>query len=428
VTERLYYEDSFLRSFSAHVVDIREGSRMGGVSTWQIALDRTAFYPASGGQPSDVGMLTATSRNGAILEIPIESVEEDAGESGGRIWHLTPKPLQAGTAIHGEVDWPRRLDHIQQHSGQHLLSAIFARELDAQTVSFHLGDSISTIDLSAAVIAHHSIERVERIANEIIAEDRPVTIRNIQRGEAEKLLADGALRKLPERESPIRLIEIAGYDLNACGGTHVRSTGQIGSILIRGTERVSRGLRVEFVCGLRSVSAARHDFDLLGRAAVVLSIGRNDLPGAIERLQAEAKASAKDRQKLREELASYHATRLAIEVMIEDNLRLIRRTFADRDREYVRLLASRVCATVPRTVALFVCEETEPARIFLACSRDMNLNCGEFLRNALAAHGLRGGGSADLAQGDAHKAEADKIIATMAENLRSMLARPHLVD
>ncbi len=425
MTERLYYGDSFLRSFAAHVVDVREASRTGGVSTWQIALDRTAFYPTSGGQPCDTGLLTATSRNGAILEVPIEGVEEDESQDGGRVWHITSKPLQLGTSVEGTIDWPRRLDHIQQHSGQHLLSAILLRELDALTVSFHLGESVSTIDLSTAVIAHHSLERVERIANEIIAEDRPVSIRTVERSEAEKLLAAGQLRKLPDRETPIRLIEIAGCDLNACGGTHVRSTGQIGAILIRGTERVSRGLRVEFVCGLRAVSSARHDFEILGRAAAAFSVGRSDVPGAIERLQAEGKAVAKERQKLREELAAYHAARLAIEVLIEDNLRLIRRNFADRDCDYVRLLASRVCATVPRTVALFVCEESEPARIFLARSRDMDFNCGEVLRSALAAHGLRGGGSADLAQGDASKAEAEKIATSMAANLRTMLARPH---
>ncbi|MBV8631419.1 MAG: alanyl-tRNA editing protein [Silvibacterium sp.] len=425
MTERLYYEDSFLHSFPAHVVDIREGSRAGGVSTWQIALDRTAFYPTSGGQPCDTGLLTATSRNGAILEIPIEAVEEEETQNGSRIWHIAAKPLQTGTAVHGLIDWPRRLDHIQQHSGQHLLSAVFARELDAQTISFHLGEFVSTIDLTSGAIAHHSLERIERTANEIIAEDRPVSVRIVERSEAERLLAEGRLRKLPERDSPIRLIEIADCDLNACGGTHVRSTGQIGSVLIRGTERVSRGLRVEFVSGLRAVNAARHDFELLARAAAALSIGRDDVPGAVERMQTESKAAAKERQKLREELATYHATRLAIEEMIHDNLRLIRRNFADRDREYVRLLASKVCSIVPRTVALFVCEETDPARILLACSRDMNLNCGEFLRSALAEHGLRGGGSTDLSQGEAAKDEAEKIAASMAGTLRSMLSRPH---
>jgi len=425
MTDRLYYDDSFLRTFSAEVVDIREAFRTAGVSLWQIALDRTAFYPTSGGQPSDTGILTATSRNGAVLEVPIESVEED---DAGQIWHFARKPLAAGTPVHGAIDWPRRLDHIQQHSGQHLLSAVFARELDAPTVSFHLGETVSTIDLTSGPIAQHSLERVENIANEIIAEDRAVTIRTIARAEAETLLTAGALRKLPEREGTIRLIDIADYDLNACGGTHVRSTGQIGSLHVRGTERVSRGVRVEFVCGLRAVAAARHDFTLLGRAAAALSIGQDDIPAAIERLQSEAKSLSKDRQKLREELAGYHATRLAIEEMIQDNLRLVRRTFPDRDREYVRLLASRVCATVPRTVAVFIAAETDPLRIFVACSHDIDLNCGAFLREALAAHGLRGGGSRDLAQGDLPRDQVEDVATRLAANLRFLLASPHHAD
>jgi len=425
VNDRLYYDDSFLKNFSARVVDIREVSRTSGVSLWQIALDRTAFYPTSGGQPGDTGILTATSRNGAVLEVPIEAVEED---DAGHVWHFTRKPLTAGTEVHGSINWDRRLDHIQQHSGQHLLSAVFARELEAPTVSFHLGDAVSSIDLTTGPIAHHSLERVERIVNEIIAEDRTVTIRAVARDQAEKLLADGALRKLPEREGTIRLIDIADYDLNACGGTHVRSTGQIGSLLLRSTERVSRGVRVEFVCGLRAAAAARHDFTLLGRAAAALSIGRDDIPIAIERLQSEVKSSTKDRQRLREDLANYHATRLAVEEMIRDNLRLVRRTFAERDRDYVRLLASRVCATVPRTVALFIAAEADPARIFLACSHDIDLNCGDFLRSSLAAHGLRGGGSPDLAQGDLPRSQADEVASGMAGRLRQLLSRPHIDD
>jgi alanyl-tRNA synthetase len=421
MTERLYYDDPFLQDFSAQVVDIREASRADGISIWQIALDRSAFYPTSGGQPFDTGTLSATSRNGATLEAMVESVEED---SQGQIWHFTRKPLLSGTLVQGSIHWPRRLDHMQQHSGQHLLSAVFARELDAQTVSFHLGDSASTIDLSTGPIAQHSLERVEHIANEIIAEDRAVSIRTVERDKAESLLAECRLHKLPERDGNIRLIEIGDYDLNACGGTHVRSTGQIGGLLIRAVERVSRGVRVEFVCGLRAVSAARHDFVLLGRTGAALSVGSADIPAAVERLQAEAKASIKDRQRLREDLATYHATRLAVEEMIQDNLRLVRRTFSDRDREYVRLLASRLSASVPRTVALFVSGEAEPARIFLARSRDMNLHCGDFLRGALAEHGLRGGGSPDLAQGDLPRDQAEQISVKLASTLRSLLARP----
>jgi alanyl-tRNA synthetase len=415
MTERLYYADSFLRSFSARVADVREASRADGVSIWQIALDRTAFYPTSGGQPCDTGNLTASARSGAVLEAQVESVEED---DDGTIWHYTRKPLEAGTDVHGSIDWPRRLDHIQQHSGQHLLSAVFVQELNAPTVSFHLGEAVSTIDLTTGSIAQHSLERVERITNELIAEDRVVSTRTADRSEAEELLAEGHLRKLPERAGKIRLIEIAGYDLNACGGTHVRSTGQIDGLLLRGIEKVTRGFRVSFVCGLRATTAARHDFMLLTRASVLLSISSNDLPAAIERMKADAKLAEKDRQRLREELAEYHAVRLLVEEQTKGGLRLVTRTFTDRDPEYVRLLASNLTASTPRTVGLLVSAERWPARLVLATSGDINLHCGELLRDTLLAHGLRGGGSADLAQTEVPKEQLEKIRTELEASIR----------
>lgn len=416
MTDRIYYADSFLQTFSARTTDIREASRADGVSIWQIALDRTVFYPTSGGQPCDTGMLTASSRNGAILEAAVESVEED---EHGTVWHFTRKPLLAGTEVQGTIDWPRRLDHIQQHSGQHLLSAVFVHELNAATVSFHLGEAVSTIDLATGPIAHHSLERIERIANELIAEDRAVSVRTVERVEAEALLAAGHLRKLPEREGSIRLIEIAGYDLNACGGTHVRSTGQIGGLLLRGVEKVSRGFRISFVCGLRAAAAARHDHTLLNRAAGLLSTSGDELPSAIERLKAEAKLTDKERQRLREELAGYHASRLAVEDQSKDGLRLVCRTFTDRDPDYVRLLASNLAASVPQTIALFVSAENWPARIVLARSGDIRLHCGDLLRETLAVRGLRGGGSADLAQAEVPKEQLGKISADLETSVRS---------
>lgn len=416
MTDRIYYADSFLQTFSARTTDIREASRADGVSVWQIALDRTVFFPTSGGQPCDTGMLTASSRNGAILEAAVESVEED---EHGTVWHFTRKPLPPDTEVQGTIDWPRRLDHIQQHSGQHLLSAIFAHELNAPTVSFHLGEAISTIDLATGPIAHHSLERIERIANGLIAEDRAVSVRIVERAEAEALLAAGHLRKLPEREGSIRLIEIAGYDLNACGGTHVRSTGQIGGLFLRGVEKVSRGFRISFVCGLRAAAAARHDYTLLNRAAGLLSISGDELPSTIERLKAEAKLADKERQRLREDLAGYHASRLAVEDQSKDGLRLVCRTFTDRDPDYVRLLASNLAASVPQTIALLVSAENWPARIVLAKSGDIRLHCGDLLRETLAVRGLRGGGSADLAQAEVPKEQLEKISADLEASIRS---------
>ncbi len=394
-TDRLYYQDSFLTSFDAVITDIRLVSRTGGEALWQVALDRSAFYPTSGGQPFDKGNLTATSRNGAVLEIPIDEVAED---EQGEVWHYTAKPLVAGTPVHGAIDWERRLDHMQQHSGQHLLSAIFSRELSAHTVSFHLGDETSTIDLNSASIAHASLERIERLANQIIAQDRPISVRTVSRAEAQALLAVGQLRKLPERDGDIRLIEIEGVDLNACGGTHLRSTGQIGGMMLRSTEKVRQGLRVEFVCGLRAVAAARRDFSVLTEAAGSLSVASSQLPQSIERLLAETKHAAKERQRLREEVARYEAVELLAHSRVEDGFHIVRKQFADHDADYVKLLASKLAAG-SGTIALLASTQQEPASVVFARSAEAKFSCGELMKAALADIGLRGGGSATMAQG-----------------------------
>ncbi|HTV81015.1 MAG TPA: alanyl-tRNA editing protein [Acidobacteriaceae bacterium] len=421
MSERLYYSDSFLTTFDAVVTDVREALRREGESVWQLALDRTAFYPTSGGQPADSGVLSAISRGGAALEVPVEQVEEDAH---GEVWHFVRKPLTAGTVVRGQIDWERRFDHMQQHTGQHLLSAVFLKELQAATVSFHLGESVSTIDLAGGVPARHSLERVERVANEMIGEDLPVTVRYVARSEAEAMLAAGNLRKLPERAGEIRLIEIADCDRNACGGTHVRSTGQIGGLLVRGVEKVSRGVRVEFACGLRAVRAAHADVVLLSEAASALSVGAADVPATVTRLLNEAKSGAKERQRLREELAAYHASRLAVEVPIENELRLVERSWKDRDRDYVKLLAARTALTAPSTVVIFCAEEANPARVVMARSLDLDFDCGLMLRDALAELGLRGGGSPDLAQGEVPVAQAAALRAKLAASVRRAVLAP----
>jgi alanyl-tRNA synthetase len=413
MSDRLYYLDPSLASFDARVSDIREVSRTQGRSLWQIALDRSAFYPTSGGQPHDTGTLTATSSGGALLEAPILAVEED---DQGEVWHTTPKPLLAGTAVRGYIDWSRRRDHMQQHSGQHLLSAVVYRQLGAATVSFHLGEMTSTIDLAREAISQEELERVEDVVNEIIAEDRAVTMRTIPRQEAEMLLAAGTLHKLPDREGDIRLIEIDDNDLNACGGTHVEATGQIGGLLIRGTERMRQGIRVEFVCGLRAVVTARRDLATLTHAATALSIGRLDVAEAVDRLLAESKAANKSRQKLTEELAGYHAASL-LQHPVHGDRRVVRLTFADQDTGYVKLLASRLIASSSQTCALLATTQEEPARVVVAASVDLKMDCGTLLREALAAYGLRGGGSPSMAQGQIPKHHLDDLFNALEARL-----------
>jgi alanyl-tRNA synthetase len=361
-------------------------------------------------------MLTATSSGGALLEAPILAVEED---EQGEVWHTTPKPLLAGTSVRGYVDWSRRRDHMQQHSGQHLLSAVVYRQLGAATVSFHLGETASTIDLARESIAQEELERVEDAVNEVVAEDRAVTMRTIPRNEAEMLLAAGTLHKLPEREGDIRLIEIDEIDLNACGGTHVRATGQIGGLLIRGTERVRQGTRVEFVCGMRAAVTARRDLATLTRASGALSVGRLEVAEAVERLLAEGKAAHKAGQKLTEEMAGFHASALLLEFPPGQGRRVLRRIFADRDANYLKLLASRLVASSGETCVMLASTHEEPARVILAASAEAKIDCGSLLREALASYGLRGGGSPGMAQGQIPKAHLDPLFSGLEGRLTS---------
>lgn len=402
------------------MTDVREVADSNGKQIWQLALNRTAFYPTSGGQPFDTGQLSAVSLDGTALMVPVEQVEED---EQGAVWHFVRNPLVSGTFVEGQIDWKRRFDHMQQHTGQHLLSAVFWRELQAPTISFNLGESTSTIDLASEQVTHQSLERVERIANEIIGEDRQVTTRDLPRGEAEAMLAAGQLRKLPDRQGTIRVIDIADYDKNACGGTHVRSTGQIGGLQVRAVERVSRGVRIEFVCGLRAVRAVRADLAILRETSALLSTRATELASTVGRLLTEGKANAKQCQKLREELAVFQGAKLAMEEPIESGLRLVVRAWRDRDRDYVRLLASRTAIAAPRTAVIFSANDSDPVRVFVARSSDLDFNCGQILREALAHVGLRGGGSADLAQGEVPAEQEVALRASISEAICKAMAK-----
>jgi len=404
------------------VTGVRELADNDGKPIWQLALDRTAFYPTSGGQPFDKGRLGSSSSDGTALNIPVEQVEED---EQGEVWHFVHKPLAAGTIVEGQIDWERRFDHMQQHTGQHLLSAVFWRELQAPTISFHLGENTSTIDLASELLTNQSLERVERIVNEIIGEDRQVTTRDTPRSEAEAMLAAGQLRKLPDRQGSIRVIDIADYDKNACGGTHVRSTGQIGGLQLRTVERVSRGVRVEFVCGLRAVRSAREDFTILRETSALLSTRATELAPTVARLLTEGKTNAKQSQKLREELAVFQGTKLAMEEPIQNGLRLVVRAFRDRDRDYVKMLASQAAKAAPLTVAIFSANDADPAHVFVARSSDLGFNCGQILREALARVGLRGGGSADQAQGEVPAQQEAALRTSISEAIRKAVAEAH---
>ena len=417
VAERLYYDSPAL-DFAARVTDIRlvatEPNEAGGkAQLWQVSLDRTAFYPESGGQPWDTGMLIATARSGATLEVPVERVEED---KAGEVWHFVRKPLVQGTPITGRVDADRRNDHIQQHSGQHLLSAVFYKQLGARTVSFHLGAESSTIDLALAAgmqaFTPDQLESVEAEANRLIFENRPLIPRWHTREDAEAMLAQGLLRKLPERSGPMRVVEMQGVEFNACGGTHAASTGAIGGLLLRRTERVKQGWRVEFVCGERMVRAARRDYALLTGVASSLSVGAVDLPVRVAALQDENKAAVKERRALLEELAVAHASRLLAKASPGA---VILTSFEDKPIEFAKRLASTV-ASAGHSAVIGV-TGTGAGAIALALPARFGLHAGNLLRELFAQYGARGGGSGELAQGICRADQVQELIAALRAQL-----------
>jgi alanyl-tRNA synthetase len=403
MTDRLYYHDSFLYDFDARVVEALDRN---GRSA--IVLDRTAFYPTSGGQVHDLGVLLADGK-----QIPITEV---ADEEDGRILHFSAVSLPAGTQVHGSVDAARRRDHVQQHTGQHVLSAAFIRLFNMPTVSFHMGEESCTVDLETAGLSAAQAQKAEFLANEVIVEDRPVSIRFVPLEEARQL----GLRKLPPKQTgDLRLIDIANFDLTACGGTHVSATGQIGSILLRKIEKVKQGMRVEFVCGLRAVNTARRDYTTLTEAAALYSSHIHDVPEQIRKLLAESKAAGKAQHKLLEELAELYADRLLAQAAGPPHV--ITQFFAERDALFIKLLAQKLTAGKTDAVALLASGVGQPTLVF-AQTPGQKSNMGQLMKDAMALLGGRGGGSADMAQGGlpAGSTDVDKLKSLLQETARKL--------
>jgi alanyl-tRNA synthetase len=291
MTERLYYNDSFLREFDAHVVSCEpDGPR------FRVRLDRTAFYPTSGGQPHDTGRLGVAT----VLE-----VLDDEAPGSEEMFHFSDQPVALGP-IHGAIDWPRRFDHMQQHTAQHMLSAAFIELFQFQTVSFHLGRETSSIDLAAPSVVPRHLDEAERRVNEIIFEDRPVSVRY---GTPEALAAEG-MRKKVEREGILRVVEIEKFDRQPCGGTHLARTGQAGMLLIRKCERQKQNWRVEFVAGFRALAAAGADLATLRQCGELIGCGMPEVPAMIRKMQEERRVAAREAKKLNERLAEVESASL----------------------------------------------------------------------------------------------------------------------
>ncbi len=385
-TERLYYADSHLVEFEARVVDVSER-----VSGWTaITLDRTAFYPTGGGQPSDTGTLNGTR--------VVECVDTD---DDGVLHVVQGRAPEVGSTVKGRIDWPRRLDHMQQHTGQHILSAAFVNLFKAPTRSFRVLEEVCEIDVELANPTSEIIERAVELANNVIWEDRAVTIKHVTPEQA----ADLPLRKEPAREGELRLIEIEGFDLTPCGGTHAYRTGEAGMIGVRSWERAKGLTRIEFVAGVRALNEYRRANKTARDVAALYSAARDDAAKLTARVLEENKELHRRIRALEEIAARVEAEELLSEAAADDKgMHIITKTFKNRDPESLKHLAQALIAH-PQTIALLASRDNDTARLVFARSPDAQGDMNALMKQACEMLEGRGGGKPDLAQGGGKNVE-----------------------
>ena len=396
VTERLYYSDSHLIEFEARVVDVTDR-----VSGWTaVVLNRTAFYPTGGGQPSDTGTL-----NGSRV---VECIDD--GEQG--VLHVVQGAAPARDAIvKGRVDWPRRLDHIQQHTGQHILSQAFVTLFNAPTKSFRVLEASCEIDVELSNPATEIIERAVELANNVIWEDRSITIQTVTPDEAAGL----PLRKEPARAGELRLIEIEGFDLTPCGGTHAYRTGEVGMIGVRSWERAKGLTRIEFVAGMRALADYRKANKSAREIGALFSTGRDDAPHLATQLLEENKELHRRIRTLEELAARVEAEKLLANA--RDGV--VTQIFEGRDAESLKKLAHALISN-PQTIALLGSRDKDTARLVFARSADAHGDMGALMRTACALLEGRGGGRPDMAQGGGKN--ISKLDEAIAEAIRALRA------
>jgi alanyl-tRNA synthetase len=376
MTDRLYYRDAYLTTFASRVTKI-DGLR--------VFLDKSAFYPTSGGQLFDLGTLDGSK--------VVDVIDEEAG-----VAHVfsAPPTFAVGAEVKGTVDWTRRFDHMQQHTGQHLLSALFEDMAGAKTASVHFGDESSTIDIEIEGLSKEKAMKIEARANEVVAENRPVTV------SFEDAATAQGLRKASDRSGELRIVTIGDLDRSACGGTHVRATGEIGAVLLRKLEKYKKQTRVEFLCGERAIRRARADYEALTGMAASLSAGIDELPGLVSSQRETIQSLESERKKLVEGLSKFRAQELRA-ATIADAHGIVRVVHRGASLDELRALA-HACTALPKTA--FVGSIDAPPTVVYAASADCGINAGAELKNALGAVGGRGGGNAAIAQGTVPNSES----------------------
>lgn len=383
MTERLYYNDSHLTEFEARVVDVTP--RTSGWAT--VTLDRTAFYPTGGGQPSDTGTLSGAR------------VVECMDDEEARVLHVIRGAApEIGEVVKCEIDWERRLDHIQQHTGQHILSQAFIELYRAETHGFRMMADSSEIDITLEHPTDESIDRVVELSNRVIWENRKICAQQLKADEAARL----DLRKQPTRQGDVRLIEIEGFDLTPCGGTHAHRTGEVGMIAVRHWERAKGMTRIEFVAGHRALSDYRRANRTAREVAAQFSVGRDDSPASVAHLFEENKLLAKRVRSLEEITARTEAAELLdAAIPATTGSRLVTKVFNGRDPESLKRLALALIAH-PGTIVLIGSRYEDAARLVFARSDNTEGDMNALMRDACVILDGRGGGRPELAQGGGH--------------------------
>ena len=379
-TERLYYTDAYLRTFTARVVELRSQGEWGDHPG--VVMDRTGFYPTSGGQPHDTGTLAG---------LPVVDVV-DAGDSIVHVIGGIPAsvPIVPGGEVEGIVDWERRFDHMQQHTGQHVLSAVFSQVLAAETVSVHLGGS-STLDLAIATLSPEDARRVEDEANRVVFDNRPVTVRFVSDDEAAEL----GLRRPPRRVGAIRVVEVANCDRSACGGTHVRSTAEIGPLVLRRWERTKGQIRVEFLAGWRALEDYRWKHALVNEWSGRLTVGDRELGPALDRLTREARDRERALSEARTRLLMYEAAERLAAVPAAAR-KILRVAVSHRDPNEIRQLLREITGREPCVV---LAGDEATGRLYFARSQGDGPSMAAVLDQVCRSAGGRGGGTPEFAQG-----------------------------
>jgi len=369
-TKKLYFEDAYLIEFDARVIEKREIEGRPA-----IILDRTAFYPEAGGQSCDRGTIDGI----AVLQVV---------EDGEAIVHVLERAIEADT-VHGRIDGPRRFDRMQQHSGQHILSQAFYEVVKGATMSFHIGEDVSSVEIGVPKISDADLDRVEARANAVLFEDREIKTYFVP----EERIGAVPLRKPPKKEGPIRVVEVSGFDYSACGGTHCRRAGEIGLIKVTKTDRIRNNLRFEFVCGGRALRDYQEKNRTVRQAAAFFSVADRDVATTVGKSLTEIKALKKKARKLEERIASYEAR----EIIHGAQGKVIQAVFEDKSPEEARFLAVQIIHNAERIVLFCAHGETQ-SHLILAAADGLGLDVRTLIPAVSAVVQVRGGGSPSLVE------------------------------